>query len=357
MNNSKIKEADALVLEAEKHLKTSFFKWQPDYDSAASSYQKAALAYRNGKSLDKARDTYIKVADCRYKNSSRFHAGKAYEEAAHVCKEMKDFGKAMSYFDHASDLYLEDGTPDTAALCLDKAGKIVQMTHPEWAIASFMKAAEIYENEDKSRFRSAAELIGKVARLQVGQQKYNEAVKSIAHEKKLLNNIDGDDHGASARLTCALVLIHLTNRDQVQAEQSLYSACENLDGFEESEEYDALHKLLEAFDQHDQTKLSQILNMPLFKYMDTAYARLARSLCIPGHNSDSNKNVKPLPPTLNVKQMSEKVNKVTDQFSNLQSAASNILSGDSSKSTAKPPPTSQKNDTTEIGADEDDDLC
>ena len=357
MNNSKIKEADAYVSEAEKHLKTSFFKWRPDYDSAAACYQKAALAYRNGKNLNKACDTYIKLADCHYKNNSRFHAGKAYEEAGQVCKEMKDFGKTMSYLDHASELYLEDGTPDTAALCLDKAGKIVQMTHPEWAIASFMKAAEIYENEDQNRFRSAAELIGKVARLQVGLKKYSEAIKNIAHEKKLLSNLEGGDHGASGRLTCALVLLHLTNRDPVQAEQSLYSACENLDGFEESEEYDALQKLLEAFNQHDQTKLSQILNMPIFKYMDTAYAKLARSLCIPGYTSDAKKTVKPVAPSYNVEEMSKKVDAVTDQFFVLQSAANNILPSEGTKSISQVSSNTDKTVVSETIAAEDDDLC
>ena len=328
MSNAKIREADAFVSEAEKHLKTSFFKWRPDYDSAAASFQKAALAYKNGKALEKAAETYVKLADCHYKNNSRFHAGKAYEEAGQVYKEMKDFGKTMAHYDHASELYLEDGTPDTAALCLDRAGKIVQMSHPQWAIASFQKAAEIYENEDESRYRSAAELIAKVARLQVGLQKYDEAIKSIAHEQKLLTQVQGGDHGANARLTCALVLILLTNGDQVHAQQKIDIACETMDGFEETEEFVALNNLIEAFDKADQKKVSQIANTPLFKYMDTAYAKLARSLRVPGYSSDAKVTIKPEKQNYTVEEMSAKVDAVTQNMSELQAAANAILPSD-----------------------------
>ena len=324
MNNVKVREAESLVAEAEKHLKTSFFKWRPDYDSAAASFQKAALAYKNGKALEKASETYVRLADCHYKNNSRFHAGKAYEDAASVYKEMKDFGKAMAHYDHAAELYLEDGTPDTAALCLDRAGKIVQMAHPQWAISSFIKAAEIYENEDQSRFRSAAELIGKVARLQVGLKKYDEAVKSIRHEQKLLSQVEGGDHGANARLSCALVLISLTQGDQVHAQQCIDAACESMDGFEETEEFIALNNLIDAFDKSDQTKVSQIANAPLFKYMDTAYAKLARSLRVPGFSGDTKVAAEPLKPHYNVEEMSAKVDAVTQKMSDLQSAAEAI---------------------------------
>ena len=355
MSNPKIREAESFMLEAEKHLKTGFFKWRPDYDSAASCYQKAALAFKNGKALDKACSAYMKLADCHYKNSSRFHSGKAYEEAGMVYKEMKDFGKAMAQFDHAANLYLEDGTPDTAAMCLDRAGKFVQMSHPEWAISSYLKAAEIYENEDESRYRSAAELFGKVARLQVGLQKYSEAVKSIMHERKLMSEVKGGDHGASARLTCALVLLHLKNNDQVQAEQTIYASCETLDGFEDTEEYVALNNLIEAYDKGDQEKVSQILNAPLFKYMDTAYAKLARSLRVPGFASDTKIVIQPQNSLVTAQEMSTKVEEVTAKMSDLQAAAESMNPPHGTRDMSETSPVQNAGATP--AAEEEIDLC
>uniref|UniRef100_H2YEB5 Gamma-soluble NSF attachment protein n=1 Tax=Ciona savignyi TaxID=51511 RepID=H2YEB5_CIOSA len=281
VTNIMTSEADNLFKEGEKHLKTGFFKWRPDFDSAADCFQKSALGYKKAKNREMAVSAYLKVADCHYKNGSRFHSGKAHEEAGLVYKEMKDFEKALTCFDHASELYLEDGTPDTAAMCLDRAGKMVEMTHPEWAASSYLKGAQIYENEDKSRFRSAAELVGKAARLQVRMNKLQEAVKSINHEKQLYSQVEGGDNGAGNRLSCALVLVYLHIGDQVHAEQSIYDACENIEGFDDTEEYQSLMNLIEAFDQRDQEVASRILNTPLFKYMDTAYAKLARSLRVP----------------------------------------------------------------------------
>ena len=52
----------------------------------------------------------------------RFHAAKAYEEAGLMFMKMGKLDKFSSNFDHASNLYLEDGTPDTAAMCLVRAG-------------------------------------------------------------------------------------------------------------------------------------------------------------------------------------------------------------------------------------------
>jgi len=46
---SKLAEGDKLIIDAEKYLKTGFFKWKPDYDSAAPCFQNAAVCYKNAK--------------------------------------------------------------------------------------------------------------------------------------------------------------------------------------------------------------------------------------------------------------------------------------------------------------------
>ena len=340
MSNSKVSEGNALVREAESHLKTGFFKWSPDFDSAASCYQKAAMAYKNGRALDKALEAYNKLGECHYKNNSRYHAGKAYEDAGLICRDIKDFGKAMAQFDRASKMFLEDGTPDTAALCLDRAGKIVQMSHPEWAIKMFKKAAEIYENEDNDRLRSASELLDKAARLHVGLQQYDEAVENIMHQQSLLGRVAGSDHGAGARLSCALILVHLTRGDPVKAEQSLYASCESVSGFEESEEYLALSNLLEAFNNCNQDKVSEITNTPLFKYMDTAYAKLARSLRIPIFETKEQRNISPVIP-VDTEKVGQKAEEISDALANIQFSTEAADKPDPSKSeTSSPAPAS-----------------
>ena len=50
-------------------------------------------------------------------------ATRSLESAALIYKELKQFERAAELVKKASDLYLEHGTPDTAAIALDKAAK------------------------------------------------------------------------------------------------------------------------------------------------------------------------------------------------------------------------------------------
>ena len=49
----KLLEADRLVAEGERYLKTGLFKWRSDYDSAAPCFEKAAVTFKNFKQNEK----------------------------------------------------------------------------------------------------------------------------------------------------------------------------------------------------------------------------------------------------------------------------------------------------------------
>ena len=283
---NKILEAEKLVSEGEKHLQTGFFKWRADFDSAAPCFEKAAITYRNFKQLDKACQLFLRVAECHYRNDARFHAAKAKEEAGNISLQMNNIQNACKYCDQASEVYLLEGTPDTAALCLKRLAQKIEMEHPQIAVEVYEKAAGVYENEDDTRFRPAAEIWGKMARLQVKMGKLTDALKSIAKEKKLYSQVEGGDHGASKRLVLAEVMIQLHLGDPVQAEQTVYHCCEDVSGFDGSEEYQALTELVEAYNNNNQADAARVLNTPLFKYMDTEYAKLSKKLTVPGGSSN-----------------------------------------------------------------------
>ena len=48
---------------------------------------------------------------------------RAFEQAGLLCKEKKDMDSAVQFMERASLMFQEHGTPDTAALCLEKAAK------------------------------------------------------------------------------------------------------------------------------------------------------------------------------------------------------------------------------------------
>ena len=80
-------------------------------------------------------------------------------------KELNDWTGAISNFEKACLMYREHGTPDTAAMCLDRAAKAIEPVIPEKAAEFYAVAADVSMIESKSHV--AAEFFGKAARVQM----------------------------------------------------------------------------------------------------------------------------------------------------------------------------------------------
>uniref|UniRef100_A0A8C9TRL2 Gamma-soluble NSF attachment protein n=1 Tax=Scleropages formosus TaxID=113540 RepID=A0A8C9TRL2_SCLFO len=308
MAAQKINEAHDHIAKAEKHLKTSFMKWKPDYDSAASEYAKAAVAFKNAKQLEQAKDAYLKEAECHTNNRALFHAAKALEQAGMMLKDMQRMPEAIQYIEKASTMYVENGTPDTAAMALDRAGKLIEPVDLDKAVHLYQQAASVFENED--RLRQAAELLGKASRLLVRLRRYNvhtplitmvlwvffpvlvssgfpmtmfvrfdEAAVSLQKEKNMYKEIE--NYPTCFKKTIAQVLVQLHRNDFVAADKCVRESY-SIPGFSGSEDCVAMEQLLQAYDEQDEDQMSRVCNSPLLKYMDNDYAKLAISLMVPG---------------------------------------------------------------------------
>uniref|UniRef100_W5LIK2 Gamma-soluble NSF attachment protein n=1 Tax=Astyanax mexicanus TaxID=7994 RepID=W5LIK2_ASTMX len=273
----KINEAHEHIAKAEKYLKTSFMKWKPDYDSAASEYAKAAVAFKNAKQLEEAKEAYLQEAEAHTNNRTLFHAAKALEQAGMMLKDMQRLPEAIQYIEKASMMYVENGTPDTAAMALDRAGKLIEPVDLSKAVDLYQRAASVFENEE--RLRQAVELLGKASRLLVRQKKFDEAAVSIQKEKNMYRDIE--NYPTCFKKTIAQVLVHLHRGDYVAADKCVRESY-SIPGFSGSEDCVALEQLLQGYDQQDEDQVSRVCNSPLFKYMDNDYAKLALSLNVPG---------------------------------------------------------------------------
>uniref|UniRef100_A0A8C8CHV0 Gamma-soluble NSF attachment protein n=1 Tax=Oncorhynchus tshawytscha TaxID=74940 RepID=A0A8C8CHV0_ONCTS len=280
---AKINEAHDHIAKAEKYLRTSFMKWKPDYDSAASEYSKAAVAFKNAKMLEEAKEAYLQEAEAHTNNKTLFHAAKALEAAGMMLKtcvslqDMQRIPEAIQYIERASMMYVENGTPDTAALALDRAGKLIESQDLAKAVDLYQKAASVFENED--RLRQAVEMLGKSSRLLVRQHKLDEAAVSIQKEKNMYKEIE--NYPTCFKKTSAQVLVHLHRNDFVAADKCVRESY-SLPGFSGSEDCIALEQLLQGYDEQDEDQVHRVCNSPLFKYMDNDYAKLSVSLRVPG---------------------------------------------------------------------------
>ncbi|XP_038245308.1 gamma-soluble NSF attachment protein [Dermochelys coriacea] len=277
MAAQKINEALEHIAKAEKYLKTGFLKWKPDYDSAATEYGKAGVAFKNAKQFEQAKDAYLREAEAHANNRALFHAAKAYEQAGMMLKEMQKLPEAVQLIEKASTMYLENGTPDTAAIALERAGKLIESMNPEKAVQLYQQTASVFENEE--RLRQAVELLGKASRLLVRGRRLDEAALSIQKEKSIYKEVE--NYPTCYKKTIAQVLVHLHRHDYVAAERCVRESY-SIPGFNGSEDCAALEQLLEGYDNQDQDQVSNVCNSPLFKYMDNDYAKLALSLVVPG---------------------------------------------------------------------------
>uniref|UniRef100_A0A8C1ZPH3 Gamma-soluble NSF attachment protein n=1 Tax=Cyprinus carpio TaxID=7962 RepID=A0A8C1ZPH3_CYPCA len=271
MAAQKINEAHEHIAKAEKCLKTSMSKWKPDYDGAASEMAKAAVAFKNAKQFEQAKDAYLKEAEYHTENKALFHAAKAYEQAGMMLKvmtllhlqDMKKMPEAIQLIEKASIMYVENGTSGTAGIALDRAGKLIEPIDLEKAVDLYQKAASVFENED--RLREAAELLGKASRLLVRLRRLDEAAVSLQKEKNMYKEIE--NYPTCFKKTIAQVLVHLHRGDFVAADKCVRESY-SLPGFSGSEDCVSMETLLAAFDEQDEDKLSRVCNSPLLKYMD-----------------------------------------------------------------------------------------
>uniref|UniRef100_A0A8C8K4Z3 Gamma-soluble NSF attachment protein n=1 Tax=Oncorhynchus tshawytscha TaxID=74940 RepID=A0A8C8K4Z3_ONCTS len=275
---AKINEAHDHIAKAEKYLKTSFMKWKPDYDSAASEYSKAAVAFKNAKMLEEAKEAYLQEAEAHTNNKTYpFLLTLIIDRHVFSLQDMQRIPEAIQYIERASMMYVENGTPDTAALALDRAGKLIESQDLAKAVDLYQKAASVFENED--RLRQAVEMLGKASRLLVRQHKLDEAAVSIQKEKNMYKEIE--NYPTCFKKTIAQVLVHLHRNDFVAADKCVRESY-SLPGFSGSEDCIALEQLLQGYDEQDEDQVHCVCNSPLFKYMDNDYAKLSISLRVPG---------------------------------------------------------------------------
>ncbi|SPP73220.1 gamma-soluble NSF attachment protein [Drosophila guanche] len=269
----KIAEAEELVRQAEKSLKTSLLKWVPDYDSAADEYSKAATAYRIGKNFDKSKECQLKAIECYKNNKSWFHAAKAYEQIVLLSKDTDKLLEIEEYVNKACSLYQQHGSPEAAASALDKAAKLTEQKHPELALRFYQHAIEVIMIEDSTR--QATEYSSKVSRILVKLRRYDEATQAIKREIGL--NQQTESYGQIGRLVVALVLVQLARGDSVEAEKAFRewgTCCE-------PEEVSTLQTLLNAFDEEDAEMAARMLATPFIRHMDVEYAILAKNIPLP----------------------------------------------------------------------------
>lgn len=246
-------------------------KWKPDFDGAANEYQKAAVAYKAARKMDKSIEYNLKAADCYSCQGAHYSAAKCFESAAtSIGKDLSDWDRAIGFFEKACLMYREHGVPDTAALCMDRAAKMLEGVKPDKSAEFYATASDVSMIESKSH--QSAEFAGKAARMHIKLGNLDEAAKQISTQYERL--IEAEDRGSAGRVVVCLIIVHLARGDFVAAKKAY------LDGrcFLEQQELYTCTQLIDGWDSSDNPKVISSLNHPFIKSLDNEITKLVRSL-------------------------------------------------------------------------------
>ncbi len=276
MSSKKIQEGLGHIKDAEKYLKTSFFKWSPDFDSAADCYSKAAVCFKVAKSYGQAKDAFIKTGECHERNNQLFHAGKALTEAAGIASDLKNYDETMNLMAKACSLYRENGTPDTACLNLVHTAKMIEIAAPTKATQLYEEAADIAENDEK--LREAANHLNNASRLLIKAGEYIKASEIMKKQISIYTKIE--NYPMAFNIVLGQVLVYLTAGDFVAAD-NCYKNAFKYPGFGLSDVAEALEQILEAYSAGNNENLKLVVSKPIVSCQDSAIARLGKMLKAP----------------------------------------------------------------------------
>jgi len=186
---------------------------------------------------------------------------------------MKEWKEIVPVSHKACQLYQEYGSPDTAALSLDKAGKIIEQHLPEEALNLYSRAIEVVMIEERPR--QAAEYATKCSRLLVKLGKYDEAINMLTREMSY--QISAGNVANVGRSLVALVLVHLVREDVIAAGKAL----EEWGGSGEQQELQVAVQLYSAFDSEDAEQAKMALADPFIRHMDVEFSKLTRIIPLP----------------------------------------------------------------------------
>ncbi|KAI8362205.1 soluble NSF attachment protein [Mortierella sp. GBAus27b] len=277
LDEARLKDAVKFMHEADKNTEKSWFK-KPDWDIAAQYYEKAAQSFKSAKSYEQAVQAFIKTSDAMINATSMFMAARALENGANVC--LQNLGqpeRAVDMYKRASQLYMQNMTPDRAAEMLEKGAKAMEPISVESAMDLYIEACEIYESEERAKY--ATDTYKKTIALLVRNKRYPKATEILERLGKVQS--EATTKSPYFKTLLSIIIIQLAGGDEVEASRKFQGFC-SIDGFVRSEESAIAHAMLDAFEHRDQNYYNQAANRQHVGFLDNEIARLARNIVVSG---------------------------------------------------------------------------
>ncbi|KAJ2956156.1 hypothetical protein NQZ79_g7943 [Umbelopsis isabellina] len=280
MEAERIKTAVKLMQDGDKASSKGLFK-KPDWDIAGQNYERAATAFKVGKSYEQAVQAYTKASDALLKADATHLAGKSMESAAQIlAQNLQQPDRAADAYRRASELFVTQGSVDRGAEQLEKAAKVMENVDVNAAIELYSQSCSLYEQEDRGRF--AMDTFKKAIALLVKTQKYDRAMEMLHRQSAVLQKLT--NRGALYKANLSIVILALAMGDEVEASKQFHTFCSRDGGFPQSEEAEISDDLIKAYEHGDHELLVKTVRRQNITFLDNEIARLSRTLTVPGQS-------------------------------------------------------------------------
>ncbi|KAG0197106.1 hypothetical protein BGX28_009379 [Mortierella sp. GBA30] len=269
LEERRLRDAVDYLHEADKNTQRGWFR-KPDWDIAAQYYEKAGQAFKGAKSYEQAIQAFIKASHTMISATSLYMAGKAMENGANIA--LQNLGqpeRAAGMYKQASDLYMQNMTPDRAAEMLEKSAKAIESVSVDSAIELYIGACNIYEDEDRARY--ATDTFKRTISLLVKHRRFEKATEVLQRLGSVQQNTP--NKSAYYKTLLSIIIIQLAAGDEVDAGKRFQAFCS-------SEESSIAHAMLVAFEYGDQAYYNQTASRQHVGFLDNEIARLARNIMV-----------------------------------------------------------------------------
>jgi tetratricopeptide (TPR) repeat protein len=277
-NEKRIAEAKECEKKALEHLKTSIWKMKtkPEYDSAASEYDRAAVCYKNAENLEMCKQMYLKSAECHGNNKNQFHEAKCKENAAMVARDMKDMKEAGKLYKEAAEGFLYAGVMDTAAMTISKAAKMMEQNDANVAIELYEFGLTLVQQADRSKM--AMEFLHRLIKLFLRNGNYEKAKQTSVDLIEKYKEVS--ELPKIGQLVVGMVIMSLIQGDPIEALKQMYYLPDQGNA-DFSDERSLSNNIITAYEKGDEEKLQSLLTRPYLKCMDNDYLRIFKLCHVP----------------------------------------------------------------------------
>ncbi|ELP85887.1 gamma-soluble NSF attachment protein, putative [Entamoeba invadens IP1] len=276
----RLSEAQKLVAEGEKCLKTSFFQWSPDNTAAAPCFEKAANIFRSLQKWEDAGDCYSQAAACYVREKIPLPAARQYENAYDQYMKMSNWKLAVFSAETASELYVDTNQEDRIPQCLVKLGTALQHVDGVRAMATYKKALDTFVEMKKTMF--AGQTFQVATSFGVAQKLYNETVNFL--DSAIIAHTAMKQAHEVARDRLSQILIYLFSGNVKDASELLD---DKLDDFVGGDEHLLAARFLDSYETGKVEVFEKLKTDVSYRFLNSEIVNLGNNFHIPQSIIDS----------------------------------------------------------------------